>query len=188
MIVDYRISFLFPYLESHGFLFKILIKMRSLSNDGAILIWVLILFMWYKIIRLTVLVASEEISSVHFSMTLIQILTFIQQQTSIKTDWIFVFSTVIGWNTLHLDENMRSQNIFVKIFGFIAKTEMCSKQMAFLITFLEQRSRKFYETNENSGQKYLKSQKCRRNAKLCFYKRALKIKLKTTNDFECKIQ
>ncbi len=34
--VEYRY-----YLESHGFLFKILIKMCPLSIDGAILIWVL---------------------------------------------------------------------------------------------------------------------------------------------------
>ncbi len=41
-IVVYWMSFLSPYLESHGFLFKILIKMRPLSTDGAILIWVLL--------------------------------------------------------------------------------------------------------------------------------------------------
>ena len=40
MNVDYWISFLSPYLKSHGFLFKILIKMRPISIDGAILIWV----------------------------------------------------------------------------------------------------------------------------------------------------
>ncbi len=33
--VDYRISILSQYLESHGFLFKILIQMCPLSNDGA---------------------------------------------------------------------------------------------------------------------------------------------------------
>ncbi len=37
----YRIAFLYPHLESHGFLFKILIQMRFLSTDKAIWIWVL---------------------------------------------------------------------------------------------------------------------------------------------------
>ncbi len=41
---DYRILFLSPYLKSHGFLYKILIQMRSLSTDWAIWIWVLSLF------------------------------------------------------------------------------------------------------------------------------------------------
>ncbi len=35
-IVAWRISFLSPHLESHGFLFKILIQMRFLSTDKAI--------------------------------------------------------------------------------------------------------------------------------------------------------
>ncbi len=34
--VDCRISFLSPHLESHGFLFKILIQMHFLSTDKAI--------------------------------------------------------------------------------------------------------------------------------------------------------
>ncbi len=41
-IVVCRILFLSPYLKSHGFLFKILIKMCPLSTDGAILMWVFI--------------------------------------------------------------------------------------------------------------------------------------------------
>ena len=51
MNVDYRISFLSPYLESHGILFKIPIKMRPLSTDGAIIIWVFLKNLLEKKVR-----------------------------------------------------------------------------------------------------------------------------------------